>query len=386
MRTIAFIPVRGGSKTIPLKNIKPFCGKPLIYWAIKATEEVKQVDEIIVATDSYEIKSTVEKFSFSKVIVYDRNPENATDKSSTESVMLEFIENSETSRDDCFILIQATSPLLTSKDIENGLKKYRKTNFDSIVSCVEFKRFFWNKRGTPINYDYTDRPRRQNFKGYLMENGAFYINTVRNIVENKNRLSGNIGVSIMPEYTAYEIDEEEDWVIAESLMKRFIINKPKQDSNQIKLFVSDVDGVLTDSGMYYSEQGDELKKFNTKDGMAFQLLREQGIKTAIITSENTSMVKNRCKKLKIDYLYQGKAHRSKLKAVKEICIKEGITMNEVSYIGDDINCIELLKEVGFAACPIDAVTKVKNITGITILTKKGGQGVVREYFELLFKQ
>ena len=107
----------------------------------------------------------------------------------------------------------------------------------------------------------------------------------------------------------------------------------------IKLFLSDVDGVMTDAGMYYTESGDEFKKFNTHDGMAFQLLREAGIKTGIITTENTKIVERRAAKLKVDYLYQGKGFGNKLQAAKEICEKENITLQEVAYIGDDINCI-----------------------------------------------
>ena len=152
---------------------------------------------------------------------------------------------------------------------------------------------------------------------------------------------------------------------------------------KVKLFITDVDGVLTDAGMYYSETGDELKKFNTHDGMAFQLLREAGIKTAIITSEETLIVKNRAEKLKVDYLFQGKKDGGKLQCAIEICNAEGITLNEVSYIGDDINCLEILKAVGYRACPINATKKVKEIHGIVTLETRGGDGVVREWFEYL---
>lgn len=154
----------------------------------------------------------------------------------------------------------------------------------------------------------------------------------------------------------------------------------------IKLFLADVDGVLTDGGMYYSENGDELKKFNTRDGMAFELLRNAGIKTGIITTEETSIVERRAQKLKVDYLYQSKRDGGKLTAALEICEKENISLNEVAYIGDDINCIELLSAVGIAACPSDAMDAVKKIKNINVLTYKGGEGVVREYVEKIILQ
>ena len=266
MRTIAFIPARGGSKSIPLKNIKQFCGKPLIYWTIKAALESKLVDNVVVATDSDEIENTVKHFFLKDVDVYRRDESNAQDTSSTESVILEFINNTnrQLSKDN-ILLIQATSPLLTSTDLNKGIELFK--NNDSVISCVRSKRFFWSEEGKPLNYDYKNRPRRQDFDGLLMENGAFYINSIKNILEFKNRISGKIGVSLMSEYTAVEIDEEEDWIVAESLMQKFIL-KNKLKINKIKLFVTDVDGVLTDAGMYYSESGDELKKFNTHDGIS----------------------------------------------------------------------------------------------------------------------
>lgn len=383
--TLAFIPVRGGSKSIPLKNIKPFCGKPLVYWNIKALQDAPSVDKIVVATDSSLIKETVALFGFSKVELYDRKAENAVDTASTESVMLEYIEAAKLTDDTTFMLVQATSPLTKTEHFEGGLSLYNSQSFDSVLTCVRNKRFFWNDDGTSKNYDYKNRPRRQNFSGVFMENGAFYINSVKNIITFGNRLSGKIGIYEMPEYTATEIDEPDDWIILENLMKRHVLKKQDKDFSQIRLFVSDVDGVLTDGGMYYSENGDELKKFNTRDGMAFQLLREHGIKTAIITSEDTNIVSNRAKKLKIDFLKQGKRNGGKLEAVKEICSEMGINLSEVAYVGDDINCKEILENVGFAFCPSDAQGEIKSIANILCMSKKGGDGVIREIADLILQ-
>ena len=151
--TLAFIPVRGGSKSIPLKNIKPFCGKPLVYWNVAALQNASSIDKIIVATDSPIIKETVSSFGFDKVIVYDRKAENACDTASTESVMLEYIEAAKLSNADVFMLVQATSPLTETSHFEEGMQLYNKGNFDSIISCVRNKRFFWNDDGTSKNYD-----------------------------------------------------------------------------------------------------------------------------------------------------------------------------------------------------------------------------------------
>ena len=381
---IAFVPVRCGSKSIPFKNIKLFCGKPLVYWSLLALENSENVDVVYLATDCTEIKQVVNSFDFSKVIVYDRNPNNATDTATTESVMLEFINSKKFSDEDLFLLVQATSPLMQTKDVDGSINQFQIKNCDSLLTCVRTKRFFWNDKNIPINYDYKNRPRRQDFEGLLMENGALYMSTVGEIKDCQNRLSGNISVYEMDECTAVELDEDDDWVIAESLMYKNILNKDR--STEIKVFLTDVDGTLTDAGMYYGEDGNEFKKFNTHDGKGFEILRKAGIKTGIITSENTKIVSNRAEKLKVDYLYQGVEHQGKLEVVKEICRIEGVELENIAYIGDDLNCKDLLIKAGLSACPSDAIEEVKLIPGIRILSKSGGSGAVREFIDCILNK
>ena len=225
---------------------------------------------------------------------------------------------------------------------------------------------------------------RQDFDGILMENGAFYINTIANIKNFKNRLSGTIHPYVMPEYTAIEADEEDDWIIIEKLMYKYVLNN--KPSKTIKLFATDVDGVLTDAGMYYDNNGNELKKFNTHDGMAFKILKGKGIFTAMITSEKTNIVKLRASKLQVDYLFQGVKGGEKLEVLKKICIEKNMSLSEVAYIGDDINDYNVLSSVGFPACPKNAIANIKDIKGITHLSKSGGDGAVREFVELLLNE
>jgi N-acylneuraminate cytidylyltransferase len=386
MKTIAFIPVRGGSKSIPFKNIKSFCGKPLVCWNIEALEACNVVDQVIVATDSDAIEKVILARNYKKTFIYRRSAENACDNASTESVMLEYINNTTLNGDDVFMLVQATSPLTQEIHFSEALSEYQKSMFDSMLTCVRIYRFLWNSDGTSKNYDYMNRPRRQDFDGELMENGAFYINKVKNILSTGNRISGNIGIYIMPEYTATEIDEPDDWSILENLMNKHVLANCCFDKSQLKLFITDVDGTLTDGGMYYSENGDEMKKFNTRDGMGLQILRETGVKIAIITSENTGIVNKRANKLQVDFLIQGKRNGGKLAVAQDLCAQLSITMNQVAYIGDDVNCFELLSEAGIKACPADATDKIKSIKGINVMTKKGGEGCVREFIEFILKQ
>ena len=157
----------------------------------------------------------------------------------------------------------------------------------------------------------------------------------------------------------------------------------------IKLFLTDVDGCLTDGGMYYSANGDEMKRFCVYDGMGMVMLRKAGIKCGILTSETTDIVVRRAKKLNLDYLRMGVgAHNdtSKLDAAKQICAELGIGLKEVCYVGDDVNDLDLLREVGLAACPKSALPAVKNLPGILILEHNGGEGAIRELCDKILEE
>ena len=154
---------------------------------------------------------------------------------------------------------------------------------------------------------------------------------------------------------------------------------------KVKLLLTDIDGVMTNGGMYYSAEGDVMKRFHVHDGMGLQLLQTKGVKVGIITSEDNQIVRKRFEKLHLDFLVQGKRNEGKLSAAKAICDAMGIALSEVAYIGDDVNCMELLQHVGMPACPSDAMDVIKRIPGIMCLKKRGGEGCVRELVEVIIK-
>lgn len=151
---------------------------------------------------------------------------------------------------------------------------------------------------------------------------------------------------------------------------------------QIRLFATDVDGVLTDAGMYYGESGDEWKKFNTRDGMGIKLLQKAGIVTAIVTQERTKLVARRAEKLTISELHQGVM--DKLSCMREMAARHGLTLGQVAYIGDDVNDLEALKAVGFSATPADGMPQIVAAVDY-ICRKKGGEGAVREIIEMILE-
>lgn len=148
-----------------------------------------------------------------------------------------------------------------------------------------------------------------------------------------------------------------------------------------KLILTDIDGVWTDGGMYYDETGNELKKFHTYDSAGVLFARHYGIPVGIITGENTNIVKRRADKLKIDYCFLG--IKDKLKIASELCKRLGISLQDVAYIGDDLNDISLLSSAGWAGVPHSAPKYIQQYSTIK-LDKSGGQGVFREFVEKIF--
>lgn len=386
---VGLIPVRGGSKSIPLKNIKKIAGKPLIYYALKSACLSRYLDKVYVCTDSDEIRRTVLNFKendivFEKAEVIGRSPRTATDTATSLSAILEFAENYEF---DNLAFIQATSPLLTENELDQGFDVFFETGADSVLSVVPQKRFIWKNNeknfAEPQNYDFRARPRRQDFAEYYVENGAFYITARKTLLKEGNYLSGNIKAVPMNELNYFEIDEPSDWLIIEDLLLKRQEGELKQkvlEKRKIKLFLTDSDGCLTDGGMYYSEDGVELKKFHAKDGMGLRLLREKGIKTGIVTGESLQLIQNRAKKLSLDFCIMGCT--DKLEAVRKICKDMEIDLDEVAYMGDDINDLELLRAVAVSASPNDAVRAVKNVVSYQC-ENNGGQGAVREFIDFL---
>ena len=155
----------------------------------------------------------------------------------------------------------------------------------------------------------------------------------------------------------------------------------KNKAKQIKLLLTDCDGVLTDGGVYYGEQGEVLKKFNMKDGMGVERLRKlANVQTGIITGEMSPSVVKRAEKLQITELHLG--IKDKLAVLTHILVNHNLTKDQIAYIGDDVNDIEIMQQVGLTACPSDAISFTKNIADY-ICENKGGEGSFREFAELI---
>lgn len=151
----------------------------------------------------------------------------------------------------------------------------------------------------------------------------------------------------------------------------------------IKLILLDVDGTLTDGGIYRGNEGEELKKFNVKDGYAIVTAQKLGMEFGIITGKKSKLVEVRAEELKIKYLYQGISQKTEI--LEEIIEKTALRKNEIAYMGDDLNDIRIMKCVGIKRAPSDAVPEILEIADF-VSGKKGGEGAVREFIEYIVKR
>lgn len=152
---------------------------------------------------------------------------------------------------------------------------------------------------------------------------------------------------------------------------------------KIKLFAFDVDGVLTNGDITYTESGEEIKSFNAKDGQGINMLVKGGYLTAIITARESNIIARRAQDLGIADVFQGS--KNKILAVQALMEKYGLDLSEIAYAGDDLPDMCVLEKVGLAFCPLDAVEEVKQICHF-ISSKEGGKGAVREVTDLLLKR
>jgi len=206
-----------------MKNIRIINGKPLLYYSVKAAHNSKEVDRTIVSTDHPNIEKIAKK---NGAEVIKRPKKIATDKARIEPVMFHVVNSLKKDENyipDIIVLLQNTSPLRTSNDIDNAIKIFKKNKYDSLLSVSPSNYFLWKKikkNAKPMNYDPLNRPNRQEIKDEFVENGAIYISKYSNFIKSKCRISGKIGLYVMKPKVSIEIDDKIDFEIVEKIMKQ----------------------------------------------------------------------------------------------------------------------------------------------------------------------
>jgi CMP-N,N'-diacetyllegionaminic acid synthase len=220
MINIAIIPARGGSKGIPRKNVRLLRDKPLIAHSILAAKESKYTDKVYVSTDNLEIAEISQEYGAE---IINRPDELAGDTASSESALIHAFSEVEGNgiNPDLIVFLQCTSPIRTGADLDMAIAKIKADNADSLLSVSPSHRFLWeevNGVAKSINYDYRNRPRRQDMQPQYVENGSIYIFKPWVLKKFKNRLGGKISLFVMSEAASWEIDSPLDFEIAASLI------------------------------------------------------------------------------------------------------------------------------------------------------------------------
>ena len=380
--TIAIIPARAGSVGIKDKNIRPFCGVPLLVRAIHAAKQSATVDRVIVTTDSDRYADLCREAGAEVMM---RPAELATGTASSESALLHVLETLRAAGQtlpDWMVFQQCTSPFTRPEDIDSLLRHVQEANADSGFTAVRSHRFLWrvlqDGAAEGINHDKSVRPRRQDREPEFMENGAVYVMKTDGFLRHKHRFFGRTVLLEVPEYQGIEIDSEDDWLIAEGIFRG--MHRAAATSvlpSAPKLVVFDFDGVFTDNRVLVDQDGKEAVFCDRGDGMAIEWLIKSGVRGLILSKERNPVVQARAKKvgLPVAQAVDGKAI-----FLREWCANEGIDLSDVVYLGNDLNDLQCFAIVGCAVAVSDAAPQVLEAADL-ILSRPGGRGAIRELIE-----
>lgn len=382
----ALILARGGSKGIPLKNIKMLAGVPLIGWVIRAAQDSQVFDSVWVSTDHEEIAKVALAWGAK---VHKRSPEVSQDSSSSLDTIQEFSRQNPDV--DVICNIQATSPCLHPKHLTEAVELITKQGCDSVFSVVRRYNFRWKeveKGGDcctePMNLNPACRPRRQDWSGELCENGSFYFAT-KGLIEQGLLQGGNKKYYEMaPEYSV-DIDVDIDWPVAEQRVLRFgYFGKDKPEV--VRLLLCNVSGCLTDGQIHTSASGEEMVSINIRDQIGISMLKKEGVK--VILLETYPIAKALAVRLSERMGCPLKQDMDdKLKQVEKIMAEDNLEWKEVAYLGNDEADVKCLELAGLSGVPVDAPTVALNHTKYTC-HNAAGHGAVREFAEhiLLLKK
>ncbi|XP_048862505.1 N-acylneuraminate cytidylyltransferase A [Brienomyrus brachyistius] len=384
----ALILARGGSKGIPLKNIKMLAGVPLIGWVLRAARDSQVFDSVWVSTDHDEIERVAEAWGAK---VHRRSPEVSKDSTSSLETIQEF---SRLNPDvDVICNIQATSPCLHPYHLKEALEMITKQGYESIFSVVRRHHFRWEEvkkeAGSctqPLNLDPAHRPRRQDWAGELCENGSFYFAT-RELVDKGLLQGGKMAYfEMLPEYSV-DIDVDIDWPVAEQRVLRYgYFGMDKLEV--VKLLLCNISGCLTDGQIYMSAAGEEMVSINCQDVVGIGMLQREGVEVILLSSRDCPIPRaledKLSQKIGCELWLDVQDKHSKVKMIME---QKGLEWKEVAYLGNDEPDVDCLNLCGLSGVPKDAPPVAVNAAKYACRSS-AGKGALREFAEhiLLLKK
>jgi len=377
-RVVAIIPARGGSKGVPRKNLRRVGGMPLVERAVRSALAVPDIDLVVVSTDDDEI-AAVSRAAGARIV---RRPAALSgDTASSESAILHALEDLEAAgeRIDVVAFLQATSPFIPTGALTAAVREVGDGRADSVFAAHETYGFLWGRSGTSsdaavaLNHDAAHRPRRLDREPHYLETGAFYVFRAEGFRAAEHRFFGRIRIAEVPEWTAIEIDDEQQLRIARALAALH----ETSERIPVKAVVTDFDGVHTDDTASVDADGVERVRVSREDGMGVSLLRRAGIPMLILSTEVNPVVRARAEKLRVPVMH---GIDDKESALRGWAADAGIPLAEIAYLGNDVNDLPALRIVGWPIAVANAHPLVLEAARV-VLRRRGGHGAVRELIE-----
>nr|WP_223622244.1 acylneuraminate cytidylyltransferase [Microbacterium sp. EST19A] len=374
-KTVAIIPARGGSKGVPRKNLQRVGGVPLVARAVRAAAAAG-IDLVVVSTDDDEI-AAVSAAAGARIV--HRPAEISGDTATSESAILHALDalDADGERFEVVAFLQATSPFIPSDTLAAAVDEVRADRADSVFSAYETYGFLWRRdaqgAAVAINHDASHRPRRQDREPHHLETGAFYVFRADGFRESRHRFFGRTRIAEVPEWTAIEIDDEQQLRIARALA----VLHEAPEAIPVRAIVTDFDGVHTDDTAIVDADGGERVRVSREDGMGVSLLRRAGVPMLILSTEVNPVVRARADKLRVPVLH---GIDDKETALRAWASENGVALADIAYLGNDVNDLPAMRIVGWPVAVANAHPLVLEEARV-VLRRRGGEGAVRELIE-----
>lgn len=393
---LAVIPARGGSKGVPGKNLAPVGGLPLVARAVRACREAALVTDVVVSTDDPAIADAARAAGAEVVL---RPAAIAGDTATSEAAVLHAMDAHEERtgrRTDVVLLVQCTSPFITSEDVGGVAAAVVEEGADTAVTVAPFHGFVWRDAadltcaaaadatgGYGVNHDKAHRPRRQDRPQDLLETGAAYAMRAPGFREARHRFFGRTALVRTDPAKVLEIDEPDDLARARALAPLLDPAPAAGDTaeaparptrDDIDAVVLDFDGTQTDDTVLVDSEGRETVTVHRGDGLGIAALRDNGLPVLILSTETNPVVAARARKLKVPVLHG--IDRKDL-ALKQWCEEQGIAPERVLYVGNDVNDLGCFGLVGWPTAVANAHDIVKDAAR-SVTATPGGSGAIRE--------
>ncbi|WP_313131754.1 acylneuraminate cytidylyltransferase [Stutzerimonas nitrititolerans] len=379
---VVIIPARGGSKGIPRKNLLRLCGHPLLAWSIWAARNARHVTRVIVSTDDDEIAEVSRQYGADVLM---RPVEISGGKASSESALLHALEQLQQQgcNPELIVFLQATSPIRHARDVDGAVERLLNEQADSCFSaCSEHFTGRWRydvgDGVVPVNFQPGARPMRQDYPIEYLENGSIYVMRPDILRRQRSRMGGKVAVYPMNAVQSLQLDEPEDVPLIEACMSALSMREPQSCAvsrlRKMKLLVFDFDGVFTDNRVYVSSTGEESVCCSRSDSLGLDYLKKAGLEMLVLSTETSSVVAQRCRKLRLECL---PGQGNKLDALQSVLIERGLQWDQIAYMGNDLNDLDCLRRVGLAIAPNDAHPEVLR-TADLLTEQAGGHGAIRQ--------